>query len=66
MDFANRISKRSRQISKLSFMAWDLKTGLVRGGWSRAPDNSIGFVGCDSEEDGMTAGILWVTASVDD
>lgn len=35
-------------------------------GWSRALDNSIGFLGCDSEEDGMTAGILWVTASVKD
>lgn len=36
------------------------------GGWSRALDNSIGFCGCDSEEDGMTAGILWVTALVED
>lgn len=26
----------------------------------------LAFFGCDSEEDGMTAGILWVTASVDD
>lgn len=48
----------------MGFKDWSSKGG--GRGWSRAPDNSIGFFGCDSEEDGTTAGTLWVTASVDD